>query len=134
MFSKFKVDKPQANVLYKRGPRHFEVEQSVLFDPSWGVRPTHSPFARNRQWPGDGIGRKNEVNTSRLLCKFIKYLNDGAWVITKQVCRDESIVSLFFFPYGSRYRVLLLLTKHCKTEKHYNPTNSTTLLKNEWYS
>ena len=30
MFSKFKVDKPQANVLYKRGPRHFEVEQSVL--------------------------------------------------------------------------------------------------------
>ena len=33
MFSKFKVDKPQANVLYKRGPRHFEVEQSVLSLP-----------------------------------------------------------------------------------------------------
>ena len=33
MFSKFKVDKPQANVLYKRGPRHFEVDQSVLSLP-----------------------------------------------------------------------------------------------------
>ena len=33
MFSKFKVDKPQANVLYKRGPRHFEAEQSVLSLP-----------------------------------------------------------------------------------------------------
>ena len=33
MLSKFKVDKPQANVLYKRGPRHFEVEQSVLSLP-----------------------------------------------------------------------------------------------------
>ena len=33
MFSKFKVDNPQANVLYKRGPRHFDIEQSVLSLP-----------------------------------------------------------------------------------------------------
>lgn len=33
MFSKFKVDKLQANVLYKRGPRHFDIEQSVLSLP-----------------------------------------------------------------------------------------------------
>ena len=32
MFSKFKIEKPP-NVLYKRGPRHFEVEQSALSLP-----------------------------------------------------------------------------------------------------
>ena len=32
MFSKFKIEKPP-NVLYKRGPRHFEVEQSAISLP-----------------------------------------------------------------------------------------------------
>jgi len=33
MFSKFKIEKAPANVLYKRGPRHFEVEQSAISLP-----------------------------------------------------------------------------------------------------
>ena len=36
---------------------------------------------------------------------------------TKQACRDESIVSLFFFRYRNIYRALLLRIEHCKTEK-----------------
>ena len=32
MFSKFKIEKQQ-NVLYRRGPRHFEAEQSIIFLP-----------------------------------------------------------------------------------------------------
>ena len=35
---------------------------------------------------------------------------------TKQACRDESIVSLFFFPNRNIYRALLLRIEHCKTE------------------
>ena len=32
MFSKFKIEKPQ-NVLYTRGPRHFEAEHSIISLP-----------------------------------------------------------------------------------------------------
>ena len=32
MFSKFKIEKPQ-NVLYRRGPRHFEAEHSIISLP-----------------------------------------------------------------------------------------------------
>ena len=46
MFSKFKIEKAP-NVLYKRGPRHFEVEQSGISLPLLEVydrRIRHLPF------------------------------------------------------------------------------------------
>ena len=57
IFSKFKIEKAP-NVLYKRGPRHFEVEQSVISLPlfevydqrirrGW-VRPKHARAVRQK--------------------------------------------------------------------------------------
>ena len=45
MFSKFKIEKPQ-NVLYRRGPRHFEAEQSII---SLSLLEAFDAGIRNRQ-------------------------------------------------------------------------------------
>ena len=47
---------------------------------------------------------------------FLTIKSPDEWVITKQACRDDSIVSLFFL-YHNIYRTLLLHIKHCTTEK-----------------
>ena len=47
---------------------------------------------------------------------FLTIKSPDEWVITKQACRDDSIVSLFF-PYHNIYRTLLLHIEHCTTEK-----------------
>ena len=55
------------------------------------------------------------------VCKLYKwwlwifFTKSSEWAITKQACKDESIVSVFLL--SDTYRPLLLYIKHCTTEK-----------------
>ena len=66
MFSKFKIEKPP-NVLYKRGPRHFEAEQSVISLPLLEVydQQIRHLRAENEQLRAENNGQATELAVRR---------------------------------------------------------------------
>ena len=85
--------------------RYVELELDIYWDREKTERVYFHPY-RPVSWLLSHLG-KNEI-------KIIKSPHE--WVITKQACRDESILSLFF-PYLNIHQALLLRIEHCKTEK-----------------